>query len=124
MLDTAELHEVEIESSCLCDSDCYGDCYTDSVDNFNVIVKMWLEANKGSATDTVRIDGVAMGWESRSGYAVVEVAKILPTMTLNGDYRLRFSFDGKELTAQRWSHDEPMGSPHFVFSFVADDYEM
>jgi hypothetical protein len=60
----------------------------------------------------LRIDGRYMGWQRRSGYAVVvaDWKKFLDRMTFNGDWTLRFTFKEDRIDIRRSSHDEPTGA--------------
>jgi hypothetical protein len=97
--------------------DCFG-CYDDSVEWLRVLVRTWAKEN-GLPSETVRIEGTGLGWQKLSGYKVVDISEI-ENLDLSGEYRIEFTLDGKELTAQRWSHDEPMGGARFTFAFVDD----
>lgn len=107
-------------------TDCLG-CYDDDHALVTELFEAWIERNGDKATDTIRIDGKAMGWQRLDGYKIMEGYKVkdLPTsLGLNGsDYRLEYELDGAELTATRWSHDEPTGAG-FVFSFVPDELDL
>lgn len=70
----------------------------------------------------VLIEGVKMGWRNLSGYKIVRATNgetlarsILNALMLDGDFTIDLHLKGKELTARRGSHDEPMGAS-FVFS--------
>jgi len=61
--------------------------------------------------DYVRIDGTNMTWMRRSGHAISRANwdAVWDKVTINGDYRLTFTFAGDTLTIARYSHDEPTG---------------
>jgi hypothetical protein len=63
-----------------------------------------------------------MGWQHRSGEAIVSFDKVLNTLTINGDFNLRFKHEGTVLTATRSSHDEPTGAG-FSFTLIKDEEE-
>lgn len=113
---------IEISSHCICTDDdgnpsnnCW-DCYQDAKDNLHYTIVNWLGENNASTNAIVEIQGKNMTWERLDGVAEVNANSILSTLELDrADYRIEFTLDGKELTAKRWSHDEPMGAS-FTFS--------
>lgn len=110
-----------------CDKDleradsCFG-CWDDSESNFYDALEEWRK-EVGVAWEKIRIKGVGMGWTSSSGEAVVDFDKALRALTINGDFRIEAKWQGKNFSARRWSHDEPMGSAHFEFLLVKYDEE-
>jgi hypothetical protein len=87
------------------------------------VIAKWVELN-GYASNTVRIEGKRMGWEGFYGYKVVILDDVAESLNLRGDFRIVFTLKGTELTARRWSHDEPTGNAVFTFEFVGDDAEI
>ena len=59
--------------------------------------------------DYVFIEGTGMGWTRASGYIVVDSAKAVDALGLNGEYRIVLTV-GETLSAVRYSHDEPTGA--------------
>jgi hypothetical protein len=61
-----------------------------------------------------RIDGKNMGWTRRSGYTIAKSEDILKALSIDGDYRLVFTFSdvltATTVKVARYSHDEPMGA--------------
>lgn len=81
----------------------------------------WEDAVEGvedifanSPHDYFRISGRDMGWTRRSGFTVVKSEDILKALSINGDYRLVFTFTdvltATTVKVARYSHDEPMGA--------------
>ena len=113
---------ITISSSCICtdddgnpSDDCW-DCYQDAKDNLHYTIVNWLGENNASTDAVIEIQGKNMTWQRLDGAAEVNANSILSTLELDrGDYRIQFRLDDKELTATRWSHDEPMGAS-FTFS--------
>lgn len=70
----------------------------------------------------VRIDGQRMGWQSRSGYLIVEAddRAIWNALTFSGDWTLYVECDGQTMTIRRTSHDEPMGAT-FILTPTNDE---
>ena len=113
---------IEISSSCICYDDegnpiddCWG-CYEDAKENLHHFLIQWLGENNAPSGTMVYIQGKDMTWQRLDGHAAVSANLILSTLELDrADYRIEFTLNGKELTAKRWSHDEPMGAS-FTFS--------
>ena len=113
---------IEISSHCICvdydgnpSNDCW-DCYQDAKDNLHYTIIDWLGENDASIDATVEIQGKGMTWQRLDGAAEVTANSILSALELHrADYRIEFKLNGKELTATRWSHDEPMGAS-FTFN--------
>jgi len=125
--DTLSSAVLELNSSCVCldednkEFDCYGDCFTDNADYLNdYVIPSWITNNKVFAKDYVRIEGINLGWTHASGYTIVEPKGILEALKINGDFRIEFRLKGGELSARRWSHDEPTGA-YFLFSFADEE---
>lgn len=133
MSDTVTKITTTLQSDCTCEvfnddeiaspsDECFG-CYDDDLMYLrDEVIAKWVEVN-GYASNTVRIDGKGLGWQNLSGYKVVALDNVATSLNINGDFRVVFTLDGTELTAQRWSHDEPMGGAVFTFTLV-DDSEL
>lgn len=126
-IQTAE--RVVISNDCICeevfdlteDQDpntmgCWG-CYDDAEEEVKGMVLRWYQANAPQCTETVRIDGKGMTWQSLEGHAVVTMEGVVDALKLNADWTITFTLDGKTLTAVRSSHDEPCGAS-FTFTFA------
>lgn len=97
-------------------TDCFG-CYDTAWDDFiENAYTPWLNAIGADDSTVIRIDGSGMGWQRRAGWASVSARDIHSAMTINGEYRIEYYFDGTTLTARRWSHDEPVGTGTFTFT--------
>jgi hypothetical protein len=103
---------------------CFGECWTDSVYDFTeCLLKPYL-AVKGWELDTpIKVVCGRMTWTNSRGYAYTTPEKLIDTLTLNGDFRLVFEFDGENLTAVRYSHDEPVGTGKFEFELSDESYD-
>jgi hypothetical protein len=64
-----------------------------------------------------------VGWQRRSGYAIAkaDTDAIIKALSINGDFRLVFTYEDGEMSAVRYSHDEPMGTGKFEFRLATDD---
>jgi hypothetical protein len=126
-INTEEKITLEMTSDCTCTneddtpSDYCFDCCEDSKWLFKEMMNNWRKA-VGVDWNTVRITGRNMGWQHRSGEAIVSFDKVLNTLTINGDFNLRFKHEGTVLTATRSSHDEPTGAG-FSFTLIKDEEE-
>lgn len=95
---------------------CDGICYEDDKNNLVELIDEWVQHNTFTDNTLIRIDGSGMGWRSVSGYKDVPVTEVAEALFLSGDFRVRYELsENFVLTAQRWSHDEPMGSAVFTF---------
>lgn len=105
---------------------CFGDCYQEAKDFTLELIEEWLERNDHPSA--LIIQGVAMGWQRRSGYALIREAgsdkiarETLEKLTLNGDFTLELKLHGKACHAVRYSHDEPTGASFELQPFTACD---
>lgn len=113
-----EVIKFEIGSDCICEdynedtdtstpsTECFG-CWQDEAENFKYeILKPWLAENGWDTDTAVRIEASNLGWLRQRGYKETTAGDVLESLTLNGDFTLRFELDGKTLTCVRSSHDE------------------
>ena len=101
---------------------CYGDCYEFAVEDlYESLVKEWLAIKGWALDDTLRVDGTSMGWRHQSGWALTSADKIHESLAVNSDFILRFTLDGDDLYAVRYSHDEPVGTGRFTFTLATDE---
>mgnify|MGYP006269692439 CR=1 FL=1 len=73
-------------------------------------VEKWIAATN---SEYLTIEGKAMGWQRRSGYADIQAdwPDIKGALCIAGDFRLVFTIDGVEpIKVVRYSHDEPTGA--------------
>jgi hypothetical protein len=121
---TTEVHKAWISTECSCDDEfeCWGDCHEDDLGIVGMVLDRWLIAN-GMDNDepNVLIRTDRMNWNGVSGQCVVEFNDILNALKLNGDWKVEFRLDGKDLTACRYSHDEPCGA---LFTLTTTDEEV
>lgn len=93
---------------------CYG-CWDDSVYDFNEnILYPWYAANNYHDNTPIRIISPNIGWMRQSAYKDTYAKDVLDSLTLNGEFTLRFTLTGDKLECVRSSHDE-YGA---VFAFV------
>ena len=77
----------------------------------------WVESDlqdfcTANACDYIKLEGSGMGWQSRSGYKVIEATRkeLLDSLTFSGEWFLEFKREGGSFTVKRSSHDEPTGA--------------
>jgi hypothetical protein len=90
---------------------CSGYCYDYKHENWESdLLPEWLA--KVGNPDYLKIEGKAMGWQRREGWAVVpaEWKALYNALTIDGEYRLDFKIIGDEFIVLRYSHDEPTGA--------------
>lgn len=105
---------------------CFGDCYQEAKDFTLELIEEWLERN--DYPNALIIQGVAMGWQRLSGYALIREAgsdkiarETLDKLTLNGDFTLELKLTGRACHVVRYSHDEPTGASFELQPFTACD---
>jgi hypothetical protein len=100
-------------------------CWEDDLLNTKYEVVMpWLKANDIAEHDYIHISVNRATWQNVDGYGVgkATMESILKLLTFDGDWTLKLTYDGdKTLTAQRWSHDEPMGTGIFNFRLATEE---
>jgi hypothetical protein len=85
----------------------------------------WLSRNEWPSA--VMIQGVAIGWQRRAGYALIRATgdriaqEVLNKLMLNGDFTLELKLTGRACHAVRYSHDEPTGASFELQPFTACD---
>ena len=100
-------------------------CWEDDLSNTEYdIIHPWQEANDIADQDYVVINANRVTWRNVDGYAMCkgDFKSILKTLTFDGDWTLKITLTAdKTLTAQRWSHDEPMGTGIFTFRKATEE---
>ena len=96
---------------------CDGICYEDDKGNLDYLIQEWADFHGYTDETIIKVVGSRMGWLSQNGYKNVAVKDVAQALFLNGDFTIRYELSNEhELTAQRWSHDEPMGTGIFTFT--------
>lgn len=102
-------------------TECFG-CYDQNWDDFiENVYTPWLTAIGADDDTDILVTGTGMGWMRQSGWIVVTARDVHSAMTINGDWRIEYRFDGTALTAVRYSHDEPVGTGVFTFAVAPDE---
>ena len=104
---------------------CYG-CFEESISDLNDnILPEWLGIHSASEDNYLLICGSNMNWDKVSGVIIARATgkAIVDALSINGDYRLRFTVnqepDNENFYAIRSSHDE-LGAK-FTFEVLADE---
>lgn len=114
-----------VTTDCLCENEdgtpqeyCFGDCYEWQKESVFEVLGEWQLLNNIDENDHILIDGSGLGWMKQSGYKWTTMLELDGALALNGDFRIEWYLDleSKQLTARRWSHDEPTGTGLFYFS--------
>lgn len=124
-MNTMEKQTVTVTTDCLCENEdgtpqeyCYGDCYEWQKEDVFMLLGEWQLANGVDEDDTIRINASSVGWQGRSGYKDTDILELHGALSLNGDFRIEWYLENNELTARRWSHDEPVGTGIFTFDIL------
>ena len=102
---------------------CDGECWAMGKEDLTELLNTWndrlLEAGLYIQGRVVVIIGRNISWQHYSGTKTVafDADSVIDAMRLNGDFRLSFQLQGTELTAVRYSHDEPTGAS-FTFQLI------
>jgi hypothetical protein len=121
---TIEKLTAEVTTDCLCENEdgtpqeyCYGDCYEWQKEWVFELLGMWQVANGIDEDDPILINAESIGWQHRSGFKWTTMLELHGALALDGgDFRIKWYLENDELTARRWSHDEPVGTGLFTFT--------
>jgi hypothetical protein len=127
----SEVMIAEVDTDCQCENYneetgenepneyCYGDCYEWQKEEVFALLNKWYLLNGITEDDDILVKGRRMTWQNLSGVATTDILGLDNLLSIDGDFRIRWTLyiPTKTLSAQRWSHDEPMGA-HFDFDFV------
>jgi hypothetical protein len=116
----------EVSTDCQCQDEnengewipaqeCFGDCYEWQKDEVFYLLGEWQKLNNIEEDDAILIKADGVGWTNASGYKWTTMLDLDGALALNGDFRIEWYLEGNELTARRWSHDEPTGTGLFTF---------
>lgn len=121
---TTEKITVTVTTDCVCDEGdrdvayegCSGDCYEWQKEDVFWILGDWQLANDIDENDPILIETDKLGWRNASAYKWTTMDELHGALALNGDFRIEWYSENGELTARRWSHDEPVGTGLFTFT--------
>jgi len=137
-------YEVEFTNSCTCtktdeetgeelldergnpiaEEYCTDYCWETGIENVEWLLQTWLgKQNIGGQVYDLHIGGGGIGWQRREGYTIAKSTAqgVLDKLGIGGDYILRFTLQGEELSVRRSSHDEPTGTGKLVFRLATDE---
>lgn len=136
-MQTKELITATLTTECQCnycddeagiylEADSCTGCGDWMLEDAHILLEEWY--NRNAKPDAALISGTRLGWTRSSGYAIargyvyeVLTKAILRTLTLDSQFELRLTLDGNQLTAIRYSHDEPTGASFTVAPFMPCD---
>lgn len=108
----------EITNNCVCQdydletdtysaSDtCYG-CWEEEKQLLETcVIHPWMKANRIDLDTPIQINGTRVNWDAISVYGITTPEDLIHSLSINGEFILRFSLEGKTLTCVRSSHDE------------------
>lgn len=105
---------------------CLDYCWEESVEDCQNLLDEW--ATLWHEPEAALIEGKAMGWQRRDGYAIARASSkesladaILNRLRLDGQFTITLKLEGGNLTARRSSHDEPTGCSFTISAFMACD---
>jgi hypothetical protein len=103
---------------------CFG-CYDEEVENLDYcLVNEWREHHGIDKDTKLVVLGEGMFWTNVSGWTIAKNATaqaIVEAMDINTEWRIDFRLEDNELSAVRYSHDEPTGTGRFRFRPATDE---
>jgi hypothetical protein len=116
-----------VTTDCLCENEdgtpqeyCFGDCYEWQKEDVFLLLGEWYLANGIDENDPIKIEVDRIGWTNSGAYKWTTPMELDGALSLNGDFRIEWYLENGELTARRWSHDEPVGTGLFTFTHYKD----
>ena len=83
------------------------DCYDENKNNIEEqVIGTWVERNGWEMNTPILVNGKRMTWQGIGGHAHTTPERLIDTLSLNGDFILRFTLTGNTLEVVRASHDE------------------
>ena len=109
-----------VTTDCLCEEGdyegyCEGTCFEWQKEDVFELLGLWKVRNGVTEDDNILIKGSGMTWQRLDGWKETDILNLDSALSLNGDFRIEWYLEGNELTARRWSHDEPTGTGLFTF---------
>jgi hypothetical protein len=127
---TTKYDWLEITNTCTCESedseftDCYGDCWEFAVETFSIATLNLFERDSFRNKYPFYVDGLPLWNSDIQGHLLCETPlELLYGITVNSEWRLRYSYDNGELHCILSHHDVPMGRYFKVTPVDALDYE-
>jgi hypothetical protein len=110
-----------VTTDCLCENedgtpqDYCDNCYEWQKEDVFSLLGEWYLANGIDEDDPILIKGSGMTWQRLDGFKWTTPMELDGALSLDGDFRIEWYLEDGELTARRWSHDEPTGTGLFTF---------
>jgi hypothetical protein len=112
-----------VTTDCLCENedgtpqDYCDNCYEWQKEDVFELLGQWYLANGIEEDDPILIEVDKLGWRNASAYKWTTRMELDGALALDsGDFRIEWYLENGELTARRWSHDEPVGTGLFTFT--------
>jgi hypothetical protein len=115
---TLEKQVFELTNACVCqdydlDTDtysasdaCYG-CWEEEKQLLETcVIAPWMKANRIEWDTPIEIRGTRVNWDAITVRGITTPEDLIHSLSVNGDFTLRFALEGKSLTCVRSSHDE------------------
>lgn len=115
---TLEKIRFELTNNCVCQdynmetdtysaSDtCYG-CWEEEKQLLETcVIYPWMKANKLDWNSAIQISGSRVNWDAIKVSGITTPEDLVDSLSINSEFILRFSLEGKSLTCVRSSHDE------------------
>jgi hypothetical protein len=115
-----------VTTDCLCENEDgtpqeYCDnCYEWQKEDVFQLLGQWQLVNGVDESDPILIKGSGMTWQRLDGHKWTTMLELDGALALNGDFKIEWYLEGNDLTARRWSHDEPTGTGLFTFTHFKD----
>lgn len=112
----------EVTTDCLCENedgtpqDECDNCYEWQKESVFELLGMWQLRNNIDESDPILIEVDKLGWRNAGAFKWTTMLELDGALALNGDFRIQWYLEGNDLTARRWSHDEPVGTGLFTFT--------
>ncbi len=121
---TIEKQTASVTTDCQCtnedgtpmEDNCYGECYEWQKEDVFTLLGEWQLANGVDESDPILIEVDKIGWTNASAYKWTTMLELDRALSLDSDFRIEWYLENNELTARRWSHDEPVGTGLFTFT--------
>jgi len=111
-----------VTTDCLCENEdgspveeCFN-CYEWQKEDVFHLLGEWQLRNGIDENDPILIEVDKLGWRNASAFKWTTMLELHGALALDGDFRIEWYLENGELTARRWSHDEPVGTGLFTFT--------
>ena len=95
-------------------------CYEWQKEDVFYLLGEWQLRNNIDENDPILIEVDKLGWRNASAFKWTTMIELHGALSLDSDFRIEWYLENGELTARRWSHDEPVGTGLFTFTHYKD----